>query len=188
MPLRSSFMKHLVVLLLVFPTFALSAATDRIAREGAPAESTASTAQAGRFAGWLLATSDEDWVQQWNMPSDSAPRFTEASRVAYGDSLTVLIFFANPTPNSAGDMELSCDIEVRRPDGSYSINEKDLHCANRKVPRQAHHVQLAAAVVTFDAESDDPPGTWTVSVTLTDNVAGIDFPLETSFELFDESE
>lgn len=141
------------------------------------------------FGGWLVVTQDKDWEEKWNTPQENTPSFSEAKEVSYGEELTILIFFTNPRPNDEGFMNIACDLMVVRPDETYSIDEKDVACANWKVPPKPynHNIQLTQAVIKYIGETGDLPGKWKVYVNLKDKNAGIEVPLETEFKLLGKS-
>jgi hypothetical protein len=135
------------------------------------------------FGGWLLVTSDADWKAKWDTPSDTVPHFTEATHVARGKQVFVLIFFANPLldQNQMGDV--SCDIELVRPDGTTSMHQTDETCFKGTLRESPKHLFLAAPVIGFTGDPGDPAGAWVVHVSLKDNVRHAVVPLRTSFVL-----
>ncbi|MFA5506012.1 MAG: hypothetical protein WC423_11330 [Vulcanimicrobiota bacterium] len=135
------------------------------------------------FAGMLLVTPDPDWEEKWNTSTEAVPRFTQASTVSYGEALTILTFFANPKPDSSGNIHLVCDIRVIRPDGSFSIDEKSIECAKGKLMGNPDNVRLSPAILKFTGEKDDLPGLWRIEINLTDKVRGTSLLLKSQFEL-----
>ena len=78
------------------------------------------------FGGWVIVTSDKDWEEKWNTPPENVPRFNEAVNVNYGDSLTTLTFIINPALDAVGEANVLCDIQVVRPDNSFSVDLRKL--------------------------------------------------------------
>lgn len=154
-----------------------------INRDGSPAKNTDSMKSIAGFGGWLVVTPDLDWWDKWNTPSDNVPYFSEAKEVSLGQKLTILTFYGNPLPDEKGMINLSCNIRVARPDGTDSVNQKNIPCATGELLGERLHVYLSQAVIEYVGEPGDPPGEWVVEVTLKDNVAGIVIPLKTSFVL-----
>src|ERR1700754_877472 len=74
------------------------------------------------FAGWVVVTSDADWKAKWQSPPETIPRFNEARSVKRGQSVFVLIFFSNPLVAN-GTADVTCDIDLTRPDGTSSIHQ-----------------------------------------------------------------
>ncbi|QUI68493.1 hypothetical protein [Pseudoalteromonas sp. M8] len=135
------------------------------------------------FGGWLVVTPDKDWEEKWNTPSENIPYFSEAKDVKLGEELTILPFFANPKLNESNYFEILCDIKVEKPDGTYSINEKNIPCAKGKLDISPLSVFLTQTVIKYIGEQGDPYGVWTVYFDMKDSIRGINIPLKTSFNL-----
>ncbi|HYA37032.1 MAG TPA: hypothetical protein VEI74_01995 [Candidatus Methylomirabilis sp.] len=120
----------------------------------------------GGFGGWVLVTSDADWRAKWETPSNTVPRFTEAKNVSRGNRVFVLTFFVNPRLNSAGEANVTCDIDVTRPDGTTSIHQVDAVCFKGVLKIDPHYTYLSAPVMEFVGDPGDPAGEWLVRVTL----------------------
>ena len=142
-----------------------------------------SRGEANGFNGMLLVTPDADWQEKWNTPSSVTPHFTTATEVARGGKVFVLTFLANPGLDAQGMANVTCDLEVIRPDGSRSSSQDDVDCFKAKPQGPSSNVYLAAPVVVFSGDPEDPAGVWTVRVTLRDKVRHASVPLETTFEL-----
>ena len=143
---------------------------------------------ANGFAGWLLTTSDPDWEAKWNTPEHETPSFSGASSLRKGETVYTLIFIVNPKPDAKGEANVSCDLKVTRPDGTASIDEKNVECLKGALPGSPYNMRLAAPVLGFVGEPADPVGTWRVDVTLRDVPRGVTMDLHTSFELLDGAE
>jgi hypothetical protein len=135
------------------------------------------------FGGWLLVTSDDDWKSKWETQPDSIPHFSLAETVTKGKSVYALAFFSNPKLDDHGAADISCDIDLRKPDGSASFQQTDATCFKGALKGQPNYLYLSAPVIKFIGEQNDPDGTWQVSITLKDNVGHTDLPLKTSFIL-----
>jgi len=138
------------------------------------------------FGGWVVVTSDADWQTKWETPSSTVPRFTEAKSVSRGNRVFVLTFFANPKLNSAGEANVTCDIDVTRPDGTTSTHQTDVVCFRGVLKTDPHYTYLAAPVIGFIGDPGDPAGVWVVQVTLKDNIRHVAVPLKTSFALLEK--
>jgi len=145
-------------------------------------DSDARKAQNG-FGGWLLLTSDEDWQSKWNTQPEAIPSFSMAGNIAKGKPVYALTFFSNPKLNADGDADISCDIDLRKPDGSASFQQKDATCFKGSLKGQPNYLYLSAPVIKFIGEQDDPYGVWQVSITLKDKIGQTNLPLKTSFIL-----
>jgi hypothetical protein len=152
---------------------------------GKPAPNTEFRKSVKGFGGWLLVTPDQDWEEKWNTPSVVTPRFNEADTVKMGGRIFVLIFFANPALGPDGTATVLCDLEVERPNKTYSVQQKDVDCYKGPLSGPAQSVYLSFPVIGFVGEAGDPPGRWIVRVTLKDKHRGVEVPLRTHFVLKD---
>jgi Flp pilus assembly protein TadG len=181
-------MKHsrLVFLFLMIGVAAL--AEDRFWRDerGGFAANTEARSAVGGFGGWLVVTSDSDWQAKWETSPSTVPRFTEAKTVARGKPIFILTFFANPKLTESGAADVTCDIDVVKPDGTSSVHQVDAVCFRGELKGPATNVYLSAPILNFVGESNDPAGKWLVRVTLKDNIRHMSLPLRASFILIDE--
>ncbi len=134
------------------------------------------------FGGWVVVTSDADWKAKWQSSPETVPRFTEAQTVKRGQSVFVLILFSNPLI-VGGMANVTCDIDVTRPDGTSSIHQPGAICFDGLLREDPHHVFLSGPVIRFVGEPRDPAGNWIVQVTLKDTARDVALPLKTSFNL-----
>jgi len=144
---------------------------------------TESRKAANGFGGWLLVTADSDWETKWNTQAETVPRFSEVRQTERGQPLYALTFFSNPKLTANGDADISCDIDLRKPDGSVSYQQTNATCFKGVLRGRPGYLYLSAPVVRFIGEQDDPHGEWQVRITLKDNVGRIQLPLQTSFIL-----
>jgi hypothetical protein len=138
------------------------------------------------FGAWLLVTSDADWKQKWEASPNTVPRFTEAHTAPRGKRLFILTFFANAKMTDNGEADVTCNIEVIRPDGSSSLHQLDAVCFRGQVKGEPTNVYLSQSILDFVGEPKDPAGKWLVRVTLKDNLRHVSLPLKTSFILADD--
>src|SRR5262249_24501284 len=80
------------------------------------------------FGGWLVVTSDSDWQTKWETSPDTVPRFTEPKTVVRGQPIFILTFFANPKLRESGEADVTCDIDVVKPDGTSSVHQVEAVC------------------------------------------------------------
>lgn len=151
--------------------------------DGSKAPNTKNQKSISGFGGWLLVTTDEDWEENWYTPKDYVPHFSEAEEVELGDELTILPFFANPKLDANKNFSILCDIKIIKPDGSFSIDETDIPCAQGVLNTDPMSIFLSQTVIKYVGEAGDPFGEWTVLFNLKDAVGNIEIPLETSFKL-----
>ncbi|MET0378283.1 MAG: hypothetical protein ABW049_04750 [Spongiibacteraceae bacterium] len=153
-------------------------------QQGRPAADTDDRKSVDGFGGWVVVTSDANWKEKWETPSDTTPSFTLAKNIRRDEQIFVLTFLANPPLSTDGRAEVMCDIEIIKPNGEPSTHQENVACfkASTIDPRLTY---LSAAVIEFTSDQDDPSGEWSVRITLRDTVRGVALPLQTSFVLAD---
>jgi hypothetical protein len=132
------------------------------------------------FAGNIILTPDADWKAKWERPD--TPHYNAADKVKPGQTVTLLVLYGNPKPGADGNVKVMCDIQVIRPDGSFSVDEKDLVCAEGKLAGSPYDMRLAKYTPQFTGEPGDAPGTWIMRVRLTDAVRNVSVQLEQKFD------
>ena len=139
------------------------------------------------FGSWLVVTSDGDWEAKWNVPDEQAtPAFKEADSLHYGDTVVALVFIGNPRTDARGEVDVRCDFRVTRPNGSISVDQKDLSCLSGKLPGDPLSLRLATHTLKFVGEKGDPLGTWNFDVAVRDVERGVVLTLHKSVELHDD--
>jgi len=173
----------------IFALFFLAAATPALPQTffwkgslGHPEPDSAARKTVSGVGAWLLVTSDEDWEAKWNIPSTTIPAFTEASTVTIGKRVFILAFVANPTHSEQGDVNVTCDFEIERPNHVVT-HQHDIECLKGRVLGSEGTLYLTKQIVGFVGEKDDPQGKWTVRITIKDLNRPVSIPLETSFTL-----
>lgn len=150
---------------------------------GNPSPDTESRRSVGEFGGSLITTSDPDWQKKWNTSPETIPVFNEVKVVTQGERIFTLIFFANPKLNANYEANITCDLKVIMPDGIESFNQRDAVCFQGGLKGKPNNLYLAAPVIDFIGEPNDPTGIWTVDITLKDNLRKVVMPLKTAFTL-----
>jgi hypothetical protein len=150
---------------------------------GQPVPETEARRSVNGLGGFLLVTPDANWREKWDTPANTVPHFNEAKTVERGQQVFVLIFFSNPKKRGDGRADLTCDLDAVRPDGSVSSHQENAVCYQGELRGDAYAMYLATPVIGFTGDPDDPAGTWTVRVSLKDNVSKTVLPLKTSFTL-----
>jgi len=154
-----------------------------IDEHGQPVPETEARRSINGLAGFLLITPDANWREKWATPASTVPHFNETKSVVRGQQIFVLIFFSNPKINADGRANLTCDLDVVRPDGSTSVHQDNAVCFQGEAKGPPYSMYLAAPVIGFTGDPDDAAGTWTVHVSLRDNLSETVLPLKTSFTL-----
>jgi len=135
------------------------------------------------FSGWLVITPDADWDKKWRTPEYPIPAFKIADELQIGETVNILIFYANPKVSASGNVDVRCEIKVTRPDGATALDEDNLDCASGKLSGPVTDLRVSGNTLQFVGESSDPPGKWTVEVTLHDVYANVKLPLKAQFTL-----
>jgi hypothetical protein len=135
------------------------------------------------FSGMVLVTPDTDWKSKWETPSNTVPAFNTVTTIQKGKQIFILTLLGNPPQNDQGVAEVTCDIDILRPDGTPALHQEDTPCLRGSVRTSPPQLYLAAAVITFVGDPGDPTGKWTVRVALRDKVKNTVIPLRTSFVL-----
>jgi hypothetical protein len=149
---------------------------------GNPVPQTSSQKSIDGVGAWLLVTSDQDWEAKWNTPSNTIPQFTQASTVTVGNRVFILAFVANPTRSKQGEVNVTCDFEIERPNHVVT-HQNDIECLKGKPLGSASTLYLTRQIVGFVGEKDDPMGKWIVRIIIKDLNRPVNIPLETSFTL-----
>jgi len=152
-------------------------------RDGTPVLDTDNLKSKKGFGGWVIVTPDEDWAEKWDTPPGNTPHFNEASSIKYGDSVTILIFIINPAVDNNGEVNILCDIQVVRPDNTFSIDATDMECMKGELEGNPRNIRLTTPIIKFIGETGDPSGNWIVNINIVDKNRGILIPLKTGFEL-----
>ncbi|MES2320378.1 MAG: hypothetical protein V4631_23110 [Pseudomonadota bacterium] len=135
------------------------------------------------FAGLVLATTDDDWKEKWDTPPETKPNFTRAETIPYGKRIHILTFFVNAKLDPQGKANVRCDFRVIAPGGKVAHEQKDASCYAGSIEGSPYSMRLAAPVIRFSGDPEDPPGTWGIEVLLRDVVRNVELHLGTSFEL-----
>ena len=149
---------------------------------GKPVPDTPSQKSVNGVGAWLLVTSDEDWEAKWNTPSETIPQFTQASTVTLRKHVFILSFVANPTRSKEGDVNVTCDFEIERPNHVIT-HQNDIECLKGKPLGSEGTLYLTKQIVGFVGDNEDPKGKWIVRITIKDLNRPVSIPLETSFTL-----
>lgn len=139
------------------------------------------------FSGLLIITPDKDWEAKWNTSPEAIPYSASGSTVKKGGQLFVLTMFANPQLDTTGAASVSMDIDVLKPDGTASSHAENAVCSRDKVQVKLG-MYLCRQVVEFVGEVTDPVGTWTVRITLKDDVRKVSIPLSATFKLVSDGQ
>lgn len=132
---------------------------------------------ANGLGGWLLVTDDADWQKKWDTPFENTPHFSEVDSLSIGERVTMLILISNAKRDTAGRVDVACDIRVRRADGSLSIDAKGVACLQDPGGGRTDGIALALPQIVFVGEESDPLGEWILDVKVIDRVRMVELPL-----------
>jgi hypothetical protein len=180
--LQAVLQKFFALMFLVAATPALAQTFLWKDSHGKPVPESSSQKSVNGVGAWLLVTSDEDWEAKWNTPSETIPEFTQASTVTVGKHVFILAFVANPTRSKQGDVNVTCDFEIERPNHVVT-HQNDIECLKGKPLGSERTLYLTKQIVGFVGEKEDPKGKWIVRITIKDLNRPVNIPLETSFTL-----
>ncbi len=153
-------------------------------RQGSARPDTENQKSVEGFGGLVIVTPDADWEKKWATPADTTPHFNSIRDVKRGKEIFVLTFFANPKLTPEGKADVTCDIEIVKPDGTNSMQRSGVDCFKGALGNPLN-MQIVEPVIGFVGEPGDPAGEWMVRITLKDNVRNVSVPLKTSFVLVD---
>ena len=109
------------------------------------------------------------------------PNFNSTSVVRRGQKVFVLTFFSNPGLRAGQLADITCDVDVIRPDATVSTHLADAECFRRSIPGSPTSLYLSSVVLGFTADPGDLADEWLVVYTLKENVRGTVLPLKATF-------
>lgn len=151
-------------------------------QDGKPVQNEEARKSIKGFGAALIITPDIDWEAKWNTPADTSPRFSTVDKLKIGSEATILIFFANPKLNLDGNVNVTCDVKITRPNNKVTEN-KGLRGFAGKLQGATINTYLTESIIKFVGEPSDPIGEWIIDVTVHDNYRQVSVPLRAKFEL-----
>ncbi|MGI9200259.1 MAG: hypothetical protein ACR2QL_04320 [Woeseiaceae bacterium] len=143
------------------------------------------------FFGWVVIVTD-DWIEKVeHLPDGESPEYEIATEFEVGETVVMLVFFANPGIDEHGNAEIRCDLKSIRPDGSVSLDSKEVEChsgPSKPYGGNPEQMQLSPQIIEFVGEEDDLRGEWVMEVRLTDAVRDVSMNLTTRVTLNDAVE
>jgi hypothetical protein len=131
------------------------------------------------FGAQLFLTASEQFFDDWEKPqTPHLPLLTDAERNV---PFFTVIMFVNPQLDGGGKAHVTCDITVRKPDGSIYGRELNVSGWEGPYSTPANHLQLTTGGMGIRIEPHDPPGTYVVEVIVRDNHRKVALPLKTTF-------
>ena len=133
----------------------------------------------GTFGAQLWLVSNGDFFENWRKPE--APTIDPVQIAQRGQSIYTVVIFYGETATPAGLGNVSYDISVLRPDGTIYNRRDALVGFQNLVPTDSRELQLGRNYLNISIGPDDPAGSYTVNVTVHDNVSKVDLPLKQTF-------
>ncbi len=120
---------------------------------------------------FMIAPTRQDPSLDWwyAVPEGFTPQLNLVSSVAKGEYFNIIPFFKNYGTTSNGQVRITYDIEVLRPDGS--IDESMQQCDGHKGVASPPNLLAARAVMRLCFDPEDPFGKYTINVTAYDHVS-----------------
>lgn len=133
------------------------------------------------FGVWLFATADPKWKQKWESPD--TPHIDESREVAEGGRLVILVFFTNPLPDTSGNVNITGDFKLTRPDGSTFEYTADAACMTRALVGDRVVMRRCPTYLVGEPTAGDPKGQWLASVVLRDKNRNVEIPVQLTYKV-----
>jgi hypothetical protein len=138
------------------------------------------------FGGEVFLTANENIYAEWARPE--MPRIDTIKELPVGRVMVLVVIYSNPAKDKDGNVNVTYDLEIIKPDGSVSEFLPDIVCLKGPLKGQADKLSLSQTQLKWVAEAADPPGLWKFKVVLKDNVRGTNLPLEASLKIVSSGE
>lgn len=150
--------------------------------DGAGSPALEGRAEAHGFGATVCITPDPNWKTKWSGPAGSVPAVERTESLRIGETVWALIFVTNPLPDSTGQVDVTCDLRMVRPNGKIS-EHRGLRALRKKVDRSARSTHLSEFVLTMKGEEIDPVGEWVIEIVVRDRNRGVEVPLVARYTL-----
>lgn len=138
------------------------------------------------FGGEVFLTANENIYAEWAGPE--MPRIDTIEELPVGRLMVMVVIYSNPAKDRDGNVNVTYDLEIIKPDGSVSEFLPDIVCMKGPLKGQSAKLNLSQTQLKWGAEAADPPGLWKFKVILKDNVRGTQLPLEASLKIVSSGE
>jgi hypothetical protein len=150
-------------------------------KDGEPVADAPNMKSANGFGAQLFLTENAKFFEDWSKPE--TPKLTPLKTAHRNVPIFTAILFADPGLDAEGSADVTCDIIVRRPDGSIYGEQKDVIGWKGKYLVPAHNLQLTQGRMGIRIEPQDPSGTFTVEVIVRDHIKKVELSLKEIFEV-----
>jgi hypothetical protein len=124
----------------------------------------------GSFAAMMLVTPDADaFIAEWLKPENPSVSTTE--RIARDRPVFAMLIVAGCRAGTDGNCRVGAEFRMKRPDGApYGPVHRAV--ALNGPPAPEGNLQLSQASLGFKLDPPDPLGRYTITATVTDEIAG----------------
>ena len=171
----------LIVITLLVASISLGEDSDHWREDGKPIADTPNMKSKNGFGAQLFLTESAQFFEDWK--KSETPKLTTLEKPRRNVPIFTAILFVDPGTDAGGAADVTCDITVRKPDGTVYGRQKDVVGWKGKYIVPAHNLQLSQGRMGIRIEPQDPSGIYTVDVVVRDNIRKIELPLKTTFEI-----
>lgn len=175
-------MKTIVLSLIALLTFTSLRAQqpDTWLKDGKPMADSDSMKSKDGFGAQLFLTENAKFFDDWNRPE--TPKLNPVQEARRNVPIFTAILFVDPATDASKRAKVTCHVIVRRPDGTV-YGEDDLVGWDGEYIVPPKNLQLAVGRMGLRIEPKDPAGTYTVEVTVRDNIKNVELRLKTTFKV-----
>ncbi len=150
-------------------------------KDGKPIADQPNIKSKGGFGAQLFLTESTQFFEDWE--KSVAPNLPPLIKARRNVPFYTAILFVNPGKDIGGAANVTCDITVRKPDGSIYGEMKNITGLTGTAMPQEDDLHLSKERMGIRIEPHDPVGTYTVGVVIRDIVKKVELPLTISFEV-----
>jgi len=148
-------------------------------KDGKPIADTDNQKARDGFGAMLLLIDDKKFFDDWKKPDP--PRFRTITNATRMVPIHATVIFAGAGRNADGEAHVTCDVTIRKPDGSVYGEQTGLVATQGRQTLSSSLLQLARDRLVVRIEAHDPAGIYTVEVTVRDKVRMVDLRLRERF-------
>jgi hypothetical protein len=178
-------MKSLSLILLIVLPVSLLVAQDANSwrKDGKAVADTANMKSKNGFGAQLFLTESAQFFEDWSKPETPKLTTLEKEKARRNTPVFTAILIVDPGTDASGAANVTCDIVVRKPDGTVYGEQKDVIGWKGKYIAPAHNLQLTEGRMGIRIEPKDPSGIYTVEAIVRDNIKKVKLPLKATFEI-----
>jgi hypothetical protein len=144
-----------------------------------------SRAAKGGFAAMMLVTPDaEAFFAEWQKPEP--PSIATTERITRDRPIFAILLVAGCRAGPDGNCRVSAEFRMKRPDGA-PYGEVHRGIALDGPPAPGRNLQLARGTLGFKLDPPDPLGRYTITATVTDEIAGKSLTVEEQVQAVEAS-